>query len=214
MKNLFFLAAMLVGLSAGNCEAGIAITISGDANSVEISWHGSGTVADSGNVGTDLDFLNFGNIFNLSADSADSRINISGDLVLTNTTASPNVDFTVTSIVLAEGGAGDDLAFNFDFTNDSFGNDFEDADDDGDMDTNDADEYKVSGSATFSGVSISQFVPGEFTAANNGDADNLGKGTEGDITLTITGVPEPSSITLFALAVGAMFGPRRRRSVR
>ena len=210
MKNLFFLAAMLVGLSAGNCEAGIAITISGDANSVEISWHGSGTVANSSGVGPGLDFLNFGDIFN--GDQLLTPDDGSPGLILTNTTQ--NSSFTANSIVFDEGGGGDDLAFNFDFTNDSFGNDFEDADDDGDMDTNDADEYKVSGSATFSGVSISQFVPGAFTAGTIGDADNLGKGTEGDITLTITGVPEPSSITLFALAVGAMFGPRRRRSVR
>jgi hypothetical protein len=207
MKNLLCLVVMLIGLSANNCEAGIAITISGDANVVQISWNGSGTVADSGRVGSDLDFLNFGNIFNsdllLTPDIG------SPGLVLTNTTQMTN--FTATSIFLDEGGSGDDLAFNFSFTSDSFGNDFEDADDDGDFDTNDADQYEVSGSATFSGVSIDDFVLGSnFTGSTtSGDANNLGLDT---LTLNITGVPEPSSITLFALAVGSLVGPRRRRS--
>jgi hypothetical protein len=210
MKQFIFVFGIVVGLAVANCHAGLVITISeSSSNSVEVAWSGSGTIGSRTGVGEILDLLNFGDIFAFSG----TRSFTSGvdALVLSNTTDPTNTEtLDVSEIELINSNTRNQDDIDFTLSN-SISNVF-----------NNSDRYVASGSVTLSGISINQFTAGNFEAGavgSSGDSGVFGaSGVSGSfdnfagVRLRITGVPEPTSLTLFGLAVGAMFlGPRRRR---
>lgn len=191
MKSLIVLLAVVFGLTASNCQAGLCITLEETSTGgVEISWSGSGTLA--GNPNSALGFNNFGDFF--ASVGGIETFTLASPLTLAVTTPFPAVtSFSTYSSIRLD----DETSDNFNFLGgDSF-------------DGNET--YSASGTSVVQGLFFSQLTAGTY---DDPDGVDVGRFGSGDIELkinAITGVPEPTSLTLFAIAVGCVIVPRKRR---
>ena len=218
MKNLILTVGIVLGLAVASCEAGLCINLQETASGgVRISWNGSGTINPlGGNPAQLLDFNNFsGSPFGSSIAGAGNNAGSPFSLV------NGSLDLAVTPPTL---GFGFTNSYNIRLDNEGNGaSDFDFQDPGSNTTVAVGSSYVASGSATVSDLLFSSLNIGTYVADNSsggtGDAFEFDTGSGGPdevtgVTLKITGIPEPTSLTLFALAVGScLLGPRRRRLV-